>query len=250
MTADTDSRPRPIDPDALAELEEERAFLLRSLRDLEAEHAAGDVDEHDYATLRDGYTKRAADVLRRIEDGRAALPAKQPASWRRRAGLVAVVVATAAGAGLLVARSAGDRGSGDEITGGADIDDVPAMLAEARTLVFQSPQAASELYARVLELRPDDPEALTYSGVLLYQVGISSSDEEVVDSAVEGARENLERAIEVDPDYADPHCFLGVIALDQDGDEALARDEIDTCLELDPPAQIAAMGEAVLADLD
>ena len=53
--------------DRLAELEEERRFLLRSLDDLDREHAAGDVDKHDYATLRDGYTARAATVIREIE---------------------------------------------------------------------------------------------------------------------------------------------------------------------------------------
>ena len=42
------SRRRDLDPDALAALEEERDFLLRSLQDLEREYAAGDVDESDY----------------------------------------------------------------------------------------------------------------------------------------------------------------------------------------------------------
>ena len=50
--------------DRLAELEEERRFLLRSLDDLEREHEAGDVDDRDYETLQDGYTVRAAAVLR------------------------------------------------------------------------------------------------------------------------------------------------------------------------------------------
>jgi hypothetical protein len=57
-------------------LEEEREFFLRSLRDLEAERAAGDIDEHDYAALRDDYTVRAAQVLRRLAflDGRGPDP--------------------------------------------------------------------------------------------------------------------------------------------------------------------------------
>ena len=55
----------------------------RSLRDLDAELAAGDVDRADYETLRDGYTKRAADVLRDIEEGKAALPASRPRRARR-----------------------------------------------------------------------------------------------------------------------------------------------------------------------
>ena len=72
------------DPDRLAELEEERRFLLRSLDDLEREHDAGDVDEHDFATLRDGYVARAAAVLREIDEGKAALAAQAPPSRRDR----------------------------------------------------------------------------------------------------------------------------------------------------------------------
>jgi tetratricopeptide (TPR) repeat protein len=47
-------------------LDEEREFFLRSLRDLEAERAAGDIDEVDYVALRDDYTVRAAHVLRQL----------------------------------------------------------------------------------------------------------------------------------------------------------------------------------------
>ena len=46
-------RARRIDPDAVAALEEERDLLARSLRDLDAEHTAGDLSDGDYATLRD-----------------------------------------------------------------------------------------------------------------------------------------------------------------------------------------------------
>ena len=60
------------DPDARAELEEERDFLLRSLDDLEAERTAGELDEDDYRNLKDGYTARAAEVLRALDEDRAA----------------------------------------------------------------------------------------------------------------------------------------------------------------------------------
>ena len=72
-----------IDPDSLAILEEERAFLLRSLTDLEREYEAGDVDDQDYVALKDDYTARAAGVLRAIEAGRSALPPRRPTDWRR-----------------------------------------------------------------------------------------------------------------------------------------------------------------------
>jgi tetratricopeptide (TPR) repeat protein len=43
---------------------EERDHLLRSLDDLDRELAAGDIDLHDYETLRADYTTRAAAILR------------------------------------------------------------------------------------------------------------------------------------------------------------------------------------------
>lgn len=52
-----------LDPDVLAALEEQRDFLLRSLTDLDREHDAGDLDDHDHAELRDDYTARAAEVI-------------------------------------------------------------------------------------------------------------------------------------------------------------------------------------------
>lgn len=45
---------------------DERAFLLRSLRDLEEERDAGDLDPVDYEALRSRYTARAAAVLRAL----------------------------------------------------------------------------------------------------------------------------------------------------------------------------------------
>src|SRR5579872_5112940 len=120
------------------ELAEERDFLLRSLRDLDDERGAGDVDEGDYEVLKEGYTARAAAVLRELEsrrngdgggdggddtdrDGGAPAAGAEPAPqagprdtarrpWWARGRLVAAgagVAVFAVGAGLLVAHSAG-----------------------------------------------------------------------------------------------------------------------------------------------
>ena len=43
------------------ELEEERRFLLASIRDLDREREAGDVDDADFTALRDGYVARQID---------------------------------------------------------------------------------------------------------------------------------------------------------------------------------------------
>ena len=77
----TDTR---LDLDELARLEEERAFLLKSLDDLERERDAGDIDERDYETLKDDYTRRAVTVLRAIEAGKAKFaPPRRGARGRR-----------------------------------------------------------------------------------------------------------------------------------------------------------------------
>jgi hypothetical protein len=247
MRTVTDPMAGVMNPDRLAELEDERRFLLRSLRDLDAERAAGDVDDHDYATLRDGYTKRAADVLRAIEEGRAGMPAAPPRKWWRRLAVVAAVVAVGAAAGWLVARSSGQRLGGQEITGGAGASDVATMLAQARALLSVDPLQAQQLYERVLEERPDHAEALAYSGWLLFTASAGASDD-VRTTAVATAEQQLERAVAADETYADPHCFLAVIAADED--PSAARSEVETCLDLGPPADVRAFVEEFAAGLD
>lgn len=245
-----------VDLDELATLEAERTFLLRSLRDLEAEHDAGDVTDEDYVTLRDGYTKRAADVLRQIDAGRANLPPKRPVRWGRRLGIGAALVAVTVGAGLLVAELSSQRGADDEITGGGAAlaldqrEDVNALMSEARQLFGAGINAdAADRYTRVLELEPDNVVAKTYLAWLLY-VNTRDQADEIRAVAVDAAKDQLIDAVALDPDYADPHCFLGVIAARYDGDTDTARTEAETCIDLDPPGQIEAMVQDFIDELD
>jgi hypothetical protein len=238
-----------MDPDRLAELEEERRFLLRSLRDLEAEHDAGDVDDHDYETLRDGYTKRAATVLRTIDEGQASLPPAPSRRWGRRLTVVAIVVAAGVGAGWMVARSSGQRLGGQEITGGTAGTDVATLLAQARALLDVDPLQAQQLYRRVLEQRPDHAEALAYSGWLLFTASRGASDD-VRAVAVDTAKQQLTKALAADGSYADPHCFLAVIAANAENDRRTARQEVDECLRLGPPADVRGFVEDFAASLN
>lgn len=243
-----------MNPDRLAELEDERRYLLRSLRDLDAERAAGDVDAVDYVTLHDGYTKRAADVLRDIEEGRSALATRRPGAWRRRLVAVSVVAVVAGGAGWLVARSSGQRLGSETITGGVQQDDVAVLLAQARAVIGVDPTSAQALYQRVLEERPEHPEALAYSGWLLYIASNGASDD-LRAAAVATAQQQLRRAVAADASYADPHCFLAVIAANVDAgdtgpDIETARAEIARCQALDAPAEVRAIVDQFAADLD
>jgi tetratricopeptide (TPR) repeat protein len=188
----------PSDPDAYAALEEQRDFLLASLDDLERERTAGDIDEHDYEALRDDYTARAAAVLRALEAGGARYAAAPRRGSRRLAAAVlAAVLVLGIGAGILVARSSGSRTAGEEATGDVRLD-VRELLAEAQQrLAEQEVLEAVMLYDQVLELQPDNVEALTYRGWAL-----------VLSTLVDDGLGYLRQAVEVDPTYPDARIFL------------------------------------------
>ena len=243
MAIDADRAMKP-DPEQLADLEAERSFLLQSLRDLDAEWTAGDVDEHDYVTLRDGYTKRAADVLRQIEAGRAKPPPVRTTTGMKRVLVIAGVVGVAALAGWLVARSSGQRLPGQEVTGDAATDDVAGRLTQARMLLGSDPVRAIELYGDVLEERPDHAEAHAYRGWLFYVVAQEAAGDQQAE-LVDAARDELGAAIVADPQYADPHCFMAIIA----EDPQTAESEADRCLALDPPGEVRALMEPFLESL-
>ena len=168
---------RPIDPDRLAALEEERRFLLRSLADLEREHDAGDVDEVDYRALKDGYTVRAATTLRAIEDGRAALPARPPADWRRRLIVAGVVLVSIAVVWWALSASSAQRLPGQQISGLDPRDEIQVLMSQARAIQVSDPASAAAIYAAVLEQEPLNLEALTYRGWTLALSVIGQADE-------------------------------------------------------------------------
>ncbi|MEY3744432.1 MAG: hypothetical protein RLZ48_110, partial [Actinomycetota bacterium] len=103
-------------------LEEQLDFLLDSLRDLERERAAGDIDEPDYEALRNDYIARAAAISHQLsgneidrEDDTPPLP-RRP--WTKRIVSVLVVVSLAGASGAWVAASAGQRLPGRSSSGG------------------------------------------------------------------------------------------------------------------------------------
>jgi hypothetical protein len=232
-----------VNPDELADLEEQRRFLLRSITDLDREHQFGDVDDHDYQTLRDGYTARAATVLRAIGAGHAEIARPQARRPKVLAMWIVLTLLVASVAGILVARTSGQRLPGQTISGGLPGDEVALKLAEARQFLGVDAQQAVVRYQRVLELDPANAEALAYTGWLIAQSGsVAASSGAVL----------LRKAIEIDPTYADPHCFLAITSADflDPPDIATARTESQACLDNDPPSQMVGMIQGFIDDLD
>ena len=242
MTSGMDTR---MDPDRLASLEEERRFLLRSLADLEREHHAGDVDADDYRELRDGYTSRAAAILRAIESGRAALHPKPLVDWRRRiVGAVAVVALIGVVWWALSASSA-QRLPGQQISGLDPRDQSQVLLSQARSLQATDPTTAAELYAQVLERDPDHAEALTYRGWTLALSVIGTEDADAAQETLDEAVQSLIAAIEVDRTYPDPYCFLGIVQYRFFDDPETALPFIEGCLSAGPPADVRSLVEGL-----
>lgn len=218
----------------LAELEREREFLLGSLRDLEAEREAGDLDDADYRALHDDYTARAAAVLRRIRtmEERPAPrgSAPRPSSKRWQRVLAAAVVASTALAAvvgvlsLASGRQPGQPASGDIPTG------VAGRLAQAHDLEARGEAVeAIKLYDSVLRDDPGNVEALAYRGWLLRLAGLTDE-----------AQESLDQAVAIDPTYPDARFFRGMLLFRDLDDPQAAVAEFEAFLAADPPPEVAA----------
>ncbi|MEM7285394.1 MAG: hypothetical protein AAF480_03505 [Actinomycetota bacterium] len=220
---------RRLDPDALAALEEERAFLLRSLDDLEEEFAVGDIDDEDYETLKDDYTRRAAEVIRAVDEQRAAFRATK--GIRGRQALVWLVGLALLGglSGVLISRSSGARTEGESLTGGVRQSEI-TRLNEARRL-FVDPDTwddAIDIYDSVLEDNPSSVEALTYRAWLSYRLG---------DSA-DAALSAFDEVARIDAEYPDATVFETIVLADA-GRYEEAADTLGTLDLASAPTDIA-----------
>jgi hypothetical protein len=232
--------------DRLAELEEERRFLLRSLTDLEREYEAGDVDELDYRTLKDGYTVRAADVLRQIEQGRAQLPQRPPRRWGRIVAISAAIVALAVGVGVVLAGAWGERSTGQEITGLTPGDESRILLTNAREALRQGDfPLANSLFGRVVEMERargrENVEAVAYFGWTLALLTRLDPDQPDAAARLDAARLAMSQATVIEPRYADPFCFLAIIEYQFRDDPEAALPYVEQCEANAPPADVATL---------
>lgn len=260
--------------DGLARLEEERDFLLRSLDDLERERATGELDDDEYAALRDDYTRRAAEVLRAIDAGRSALPTRRPVRWGLVAGVLGGVALVAAIAGVLLASAAGsrldgtitgdiDRSRRDTVLQGqlavgrgqfdaavelmdellaSDPDDVDALVVRGEALLRSgSPVDALEAVDRVLVLDDDHPRATFLKGAVLVQLPAPELQDQGIDL--------LDRAVELAPQDWQAWLERGTAYDRLRDDPAEAIRSFRRALDLGPPAEVVAVVEQAIAGL-
>ena len=233
-------------------LEEQRDFLLDSLRDLERDRDAGEISESDYLELKDDYTNRAAVVLRAMEAGPAPTPhrarrapsartrprAAGPTPERRRRSLlvtIGVALAIVAIAGGSVALFSDSRDAGQPLTG--SLPGTPAeRLSQAVQLDSQGKALdALKLYDAVLAEDPANVQALAYKGWLLKRAGLADE-----------AQEALDKAVAIDPRYPDAHFFRGMLLFQDRNDPAGAVVEFRTFLDNNPPQEMVPAVQEVL----
>jgi tetratricopeptide (TPR) repeat protein len=231
---------KKLDPDALVALEEERDFLLRSLEDLEREHAAGDVDPDDYLALNDDYTARAADVIRAIATRNELAASSRPLrSWKRSALTLSLVALLGVGAGWVVFRDSGTRAPGQGLTGDVRQDSAnlilraqgytgqasAALQAGNTDKALEQYELAIESYDKALELSPANVEALTYRGWVLHTLA-TNSEVSIATQLDAQARIFIDQAISVDPTYADARVFRAILERNA-GEFAAAQIDLD-----------------------
>jgi hypothetical protein len=227
-------------------LEEEREFFLRSLRDLEAERAAGDIDEVDYLALRDDYTVRAAHVLRQLAflagrgpdpdagrspdvtgaslSGPGVVPpesgtvrpdgaagsgevAPPPRPWLKRVLTGVAIVLIVGGAAWAASAAAGVRLPGEGVSGSNTLDQATQLVINAETAeADNNPAQALKDYQGALAKDPTNAEALTGEGAILVEAGGSGGEHALVD---EGITE-LGKAEIADPAYAAAYAYRGL----------------------------------------
>ena len=237
-----------------AGLEAERAFLLRSLDDLEAEHADGNVDDETYRTLHDDYTARAATVIRALEGEPVAnlhAPPRRGPVWMRVATFGLVVV-FAVGSAFALTRAVGTREEGDTITGNdaatsaGDLletlrraaddapDDYGARIAYARALLGQDPAEALAQYDAARSIDATQAEPPTYIGWItaLAAQGLDAGAER--DGLVEESLAWFDRAVSVDEEYEDAYVFRALVRFNVLGDAAAAVPDFQQFLVLAP----------------
>ena len=241
-------------------LDNERDFLFQSLDDLDAEHADGNLDDATYERLKLDYTARAARVLHQLDGEAVPVETGAPVRTGRRVLVGLCVLTFAVAASVALAYGLGARLPGQTITGQqvttkqqqaaadtglkklqaavkANPNDPQAHLTLARALMGNQdlPDALSE-FSNAARLDPKNPEPFTYSGWLIRLQGFPDD-----------ALKLLDKAIEVDPQYADARAFKGIILLRDKKDPEGAIAQFQRYLVRAPDSPLAAQVRTLLA---
>ncbi|HUR22853.1 MAG TPA: tetratricopeptide repeat protein [Acidimicrobiales bacterium] len=265
------------------ELQDQRDFLLRSIEDLEAERAAGDLAEADYEALRSSYTARAASVLRAIDDAGTANHSASPTATARAGAMRPAAPAGAtdpAGetdptgpAGVPVVAGPRSRTRRPSARPFLTLAAVLALAGLAGALMARSAgerlpgeAASGSLTATGASSDLQRARALIGEGRTLEAIKtfdkVLKEDPRQPEALayrgwllrlagraggdrdlVDSGLSFIERAVAADPGYPDAHFFRGIILYQDRGDAAGAVTEFRAFLANDPPPEMVPVVE-------
>lgn len=228
------------------QLSDQVQLLRRSLDDLDAELAEGEIAPEEHARLAERDRTKLAEAqaaLAALGDEEGATESAQPPRARRRRRWLLVVGFSGIAIGALGlaygALSTRDPGatSGGQAQLNAD-QQVASDLATASSYVAAGDLGrAVSKYSEVLRIRPRNVEALSEFGWLTYLESMRAGDAK----AAAGAQPFLERAIVLDPNNPAPRLHLGILLLELRKDPKAAVVQFDQFLALKPaPVQLQA----------
>jgi cytochrome c-type biogenesis protein CcmH/NrfG len=246
---------------AMTPKEEERDFLLRSLDDLDAERAAGGIDDETYQRLHDDYTARAAIAVRAMQGKKTKGddPDAPPQSTRHRVLVVGGLIVFAVIAATTMAYALGARLPGGTVTGNAQAGSTVSAKERKRDLVAATKRNPQDANARLAlaryklgkrdlagalvdfqaaaTLAPTDAEPFAYSGWIIRLQGYPDQ-----------ALQLLDKAVTVDASYPDAHFFRGYVLLKDMKQPQQAIPEFQQYLVAAPDSPLADQVRDLLAE--
>jgi tetratricopeptide (TPR) repeat protein len=258
----------PLPPDAREQLAEDRRAALRTLRELDFEHASGHVSDADYADLRARYEAETAVILAEL-DRLGAAPAAAPdepvpaapgaprrAGWRHPLAIGAAAVALVTfGVGLgvgIVRYTEPDPNAGVPMPGSRPLASLEApsaanaprgpvtpemlqgMLQAARASLFERRfSEAIAAYQAVLKRDPDNVDATTHMGLIAVIAAQGEHGPEMVDRALA----LFDKALATDPDYAPALLYRGQVLYEVRQDVPGAIRSWERFVAVSPPGE-------------
>jgi tetratricopeptide (TPR) repeat protein len=269
-----------LDDEERLRLEQERDFLMKSLDDLELEHDSGGIDDESYTQLHDDYTARAAAVIRTLRDGvdaRPPPPVRSQRVARTRVAAVAIIVVFAMVAGVSLAfalgarlpgqTSSGNTGGSTSTTNGtlgelakqinqlqaqvnASPDDFDLRLQLARAYEVNGDVSnALKQSDAAITIDPNRAEGHTNAARLLFLASEQVASESERDQLVAQALAGFDKAIEVNPDFADAYYFRAILYAFASHDYLRAQIDLQNYLVRAPNGQWATQARSLLAQV-
>ena len=269
----------PLPMDAREQLVEDRRAALRTLRELQFEHAAGHVSDADYADLRARYEAETATILAELDRlGAAPTPAvaaPPPApgggaprsGWRHPLALATAALALLTfGVGLgvgIVRYTEPDPNAGAPMPGSRPLAGLEApsaanaprgpvtpemlqgMLQAARASLFSRRyNEAIAAYQAVLKRDPDNVDATTHLGLIAAIAAQGEHGPEMVDRALA----LFDRALKVDPNYPPALLYRGQVLFEVRQDVPGAIASWEKFVAVAPPGEDRDRVAKMLAD--